>query len=68
MVRAERRKQAVAIQRIQRIKEELFPQNNLQERVENFSKWVGQKDLKWIDTIMDNSTGLESRFRIITFE
>lgn len=68
MVRAERRKQAVAIQRIQRIKEELFPQDNLQERVENFSKWVGQKDLKWIDTIMDNSTGLESRFRIITFE
>ena len=68
MVRAERRKQAVAIQRIHRIKKELFPQDNLQERVENFSKWVGQHDLAWINTIMDHSTGLESRFRIITIK
>ncbi len=68
MVRAERRKQAVAIQRIHRIKKELFPQDNLQERVENFSKWVGQHDLAWINTIMNNSTGLESRFRIITID
>ncbi len=66
MVRAERRKQAVAIQRIHRIKKELFPQDNLQERVENFSKWVGQYDQLWIETIMEQSTGLESKFRIIT--
>ena len=66
MVRAERRKQAVAIQRIHRIKKELFPQDNLQERVENFSKWVGQYDQLWIETIMEHSTGLESKFRIVT--
>ena len=66
MVRAERRKQAVAIQRIHRIKKELFPQDNLQERVENFSKWVGQYDQSWIETIMEHSTGLESKFRIVT--
>ena len=66
MVRAERRKQVVAIQRIHRIKKELFPQDNLQERVENFSKWVGQYDQSWIETIMEHSTGLESKFRIIT--
>ncbi len=68
MVRAERRKQAVAIQRIHRIKKELFPQDNLQEREEHFSKWVGQYDLSWIDTIMEKSTGLESRFSIIKFD
>ncbi|MFM6993926.1 MAG: bacillithiol biosynthesis BshC, partial [Sediminibacterium sp.] len=68
MVRAERRKQTVEIQRIHRIKKELFPQDNLQERVEHFSKWVGQQDLTWIETIMKNSTGLESRFRIITVD
>ena len=68
MVRAERRKQTVAIQRIHRIKKELFPQDNLQERVENFSKWVGHYDLTWVDSIMENSTGLESRFRIITID
>jgi len=68
MLRAERRKQAVDIQRIHRIKKELFPQNNLQEREEHFSKWVGQYGLSWIDTIMENSTSLESRFSIIKFD
>ncbi len=68
MVRAERRKQTVAIQRIHRIKKELFPQDNLQERVENFSKWVGQYDQSWIETIMEHSIGLESKFRIITID
>jgi len=68
MVRAERRKQTVAIQRIYRIKKELFPQDNLQEREEHFSKWVGQYDVSWIDTIMEHSKGLESKFRIIKFD
>ena len=67
MVRAERRKQSVDIQRIHRIKKELFPQDNLQEREAHFSKWVGQYGLSWIDTIMEDSTGLESKFRIIKF-
>jgi bacillithiol biosynthesis cysteine-adding enzyme BshC len=68
MLRAERRKQSVDIQRIHRIKKELFPQNNLQEREEHFSKWVGQYGLSWIDTIMENSKGLESKFSIIKFD
>ena len=67
MLRAERRKQSVDIQRIHRIKKELFPQDNLQERVEHFSKWVGHYDQSWIETIMENSKGLESKFSIITF-
>jgi uncharacterized protein YllA (UPF0747 family) len=68
MLRAERRKQTVAIQRIHRIKKELFPQNNLQEREEHFSTWVGHYDLSWIETIMEHSKGLESRFSIIQFD
>jgi len=68
MLRAERRKQTVAIQRIHRIKKELFPQDNLQEREEHFSSWVGQYDVSWIDTIMEHSKGLESKFRIIKFD
>ena len=68
MLRAERRKQAVAIQRIHRIKKELFPQDNLQEREEHFSKWVGHYDQAWIETIMEHSKGLESRFSIIKFD
>ena len=68
MVRAERRKQSVAIQRIHRIKKALFPFDNLQEREEHFSIWVGQYGLSWIDTLMEHSIGLESRFRIIKFD
>lgn len=68
MLRAERRKQAVAIQRIHRIKKELFPLDNLQERVEHFSKWVGHYDQSWIETIMEHSKGLASRFSIIQFD
>jgi uncharacterized protein YllA (UPF0747 family) len=68
MLRAEKRKQTVAIQRIHRIKKELFPQDNLQERIEHFSKWVGQYDLSWIETIMEHSKGLESKFSIINFD
>ena len=68
MLRAERRKQSVAIQRIHRIKKELFPQDNLQEREEHFSKWVGQYGLSWIDTMMEDSKDLESKFRIIKFD
>ncbi len=68
MVRAERRKQSVDLQRIQRIKKELFPLDNLQERVEHFSKWVGYYDQSWIETIMEHSKGLESKFSIIQFD
>ena len=66
MLRAEKRKHAVDIQRIHRIKKELFPQDNLQERVEHFSKWVGQYDQSWIDAIFEHSKDLESKFRIVT--
>ena len=68
MVRAERRKQAVDLQRIHRIKKELFPLDNLQERVEHFSKWVGHYDQSWIETIMEHSKGLASRFSIIQID
>jgi uncharacterized protein YllA (UPF0747 family) len=68
MLRAERRKQAVDLERIHRIKKALFPLENLQERVEHFSKWVGYYDEAWIETIMENSKGLESRFSIIKFD
>ncbi|MFZ5978431.1 MAG: bacillithiol biosynthesis cysteine-adding enzyme BshC [Hydrotalea sp. AMD] len=42
MARAERRKYATDMQRIANIKTQLFPNNNLQERVENFSVLYGK--------------------------
>jgi hypothetical protein len=68
MVKAEKKKQTIGINRIQKIKKELFPENNLQERVENFSDWVGVYGWDWVDAIMQNSNTLENSFVILVTE
>jgi len=66
MIRAEKRKQQTSIDRIQAIKGSLFPKNSLQERVENFSEWVGAYGWDWVEAIMQHSTTLNPSFTIIT--
>ena len=66
MIRAEKRKQKTSIDRIQAIKGSLFPKNSLQERVENFSEWVGAYGWDWVEAVMQNSTSLSPSFTIIT--
>ena len=66
MIRAEKRKQQTSIDRIQAIKGSLFPNNSLQERVENFSEWVGAYGWDWVEAILENSTTLNPSFTIIT--
>jgi len=66
MIRAEKRKQQTSIDRIQAIKGSLFPKNGLQERVENFSEWVGDYGWDWVEAIMQHSTTLNPSFTIIT--
>lgn len=66
MIRAEKRKQQTSIDRIQAIKGSLFPKNSLQERVENFSEWVGSYGWDWVEAILENSTTLNPSFTIIT--
>lgn len=66
MIRAEKRKQKVSIDRIQAIKGSLFPNNSLQERVENFAEWVGDYGWDWVEAIMQHSTTLNPSFTIIT--
>ena len=65
MVRAEKRKQHTSLARIHSIKSELFPDNNLQERVENFSKWVGDYGWSWVEAILNNSNSVDPSFTII---
>jgi uncharacterized protein YllA (UPF0747 family) len=65
MIRAEKRKQHTSLARIHSIKLELFPDNNLQERVENFSKWVGAYGWTWVEAILNNSNSVEASFTII---
>ena len=66
MIRAEKRKQKTSINRIQAIKGSLFPKNSLQERVENFSEWVGDYGWDWVEAAMQHSTTLNPSFTIIT--
>jgi len=68
MIRAEKRKQHTSINRIHHIKAELFPNDSLQERVENFTEWVGQYDWAWVEAIMENSKIMQTGFSIITIE
>jgi len=66
MIRAEKRKQKTSIDRIQAMKGSLFPKNSLQERVENFSEWVGAYGWNWVEAVLQHSTTLNPSFTIIT--
>lgn len=66
MLKAEKRKQHTALQRIHSIKKELFPQDSLQERVENIAEWIGVYDWNWVDAIMDHSNTLAQSFTVLS--
>ena len=68
ILKAEKKKQAVAIERIQHIKKQLFPENSLQERVDNFAEWVGDYGLNWVEAVLKNSNTLQQSFTILTAE
>ncbi len=65
MIRAERRKQAVAIERIHAIKNSLFPNNGLQERVENIAEWLGDFGQDWLDAVIQSSPTMQQQFTIV---
>lgn len=63
--RAEKRKFSEVQIQINKIKTELFPNNNLQERVENFSLYYAKEGKDWLQKIYDCSNGLDQKFTII---
>jgi len=48
-----------------KIKSALFPGNNLQERVENFSLLYSKFGKDFINMLLDNSNALEQQFAIV---
>ncbi|MFL9483792.1 bacillithiol biosynthesis cysteine-adding enzyme BshC [Chitinophagaceae bacterium LWZ2-11] len=66
MLRAEKRNFESEKRHIQMLKDVLFPNNNLQERVENFSSYYAKEGKEWLNTIYNASKGLEQEFGIIT--
>jgi bacillithiol biosynthesis cysteine-adding enzyme BshC len=66
MLRAEKRKFEEQQRQIQKIKEVLFPNDGLQERIENFSWFYAKWGGNFIEELLKNSLGLEQKFCILT--
>jgi bacillithiol biosynthesis cysteine-adding enzyme BshC len=65
MFRAEKRKFSDQQRQIEQLKEVLFPNNGLQERVENFSGFYAKWGKQFIDELYKHSLTLEQQFTIL---
>lgn len=68
LLRAEKRKFADQKNQIYNIKKDLFPNNNLQERVENFSYLYSILGNELFDIIIASSKALEQEFGLVTIK
>ena len=66
MLRAEKKKFVIQQDQVRKIKTALFPDGNLQERVENFSGFYAHDGKEWLDMICLHSKGLLQQFGVIT--
>ena len=66
ILRAERFKYDTQQKQITKLKQDLFPANSLQERVDNFSLYYATHGKTWLTRIYDVSTGLNSGFGVVT--
>jgi bacillithiol biosynthesis cysteine-adding enzyme BshC len=65
MMRAEKRKMAIPAARIQRLKELLYPNNSLQERVENFTEYYLEYGPAFTDIVKDGIEPLGNKFLVV---
>jgi bacillithiol biosynthesis cysteine-adding enzyme BshC len=66
LLRAERRKFEIQKRQLNAVKSALFPNNSLQERVENFMPYYAKWGEEFIKMIYDHSLNLEQHFGVIT--
>ncbi len=65
ILRAEKRNFETQQRQINKLKQELFPSNSLQERQENFSLLYSQFGKEWMQVIYNSSQGLVQQFGVI---
>ncbi len=65
MLRAEKRKFEAQQRQIAKLRRQLFPNNSLQERQENFSAFYGKYGKEWLTKIYEASLSLNQEFGII---
>ncbi len=68
MLRAEKRKFEAQQRQIKKLRTQLFPQNNLQERVDNFSPFYAEYGKEWLSDIYQISLSLEQQFGILRLD
>jgi bacillithiol synthase len=66
MLKAEKKKFEAQQRQIQKLKTALYPNNNLQERVDNVLEYVSVYGNEFIDELYKNSQGLGNQFTILT--
>jgi bacillithiol synthase len=67
MLRAEKRKFDAHHRQINKVKQELFPNNSLQERVDNFSPYYAKYGKELLQALYQSSLTLEQQFGIVRF-
>jgi len=65
IIKAEKRRFEAQQRQVRKLKEQLFPHDNLQERVENFMLLYAKGGRSFIETIYTHSKGLEQEFGVI---
>ena len=65
MLRAEKRKFTDQQRQIHTIKEKLFPQNTLQERIDNFMSYYAKWGINFIDRLYEHSLCMEHEFVVV---
>ncbi len=65
VLRAEKRKFSDEQKQIAYLNSVLFPKNNLQERIDNFSIYYALEGSEWLQTIYRHSKGMQQEFCII---
>jgi uncharacterized protein YllA (UPF0747 family) len=65
LMSAERKKHAALDGKIKKLKEQLFPLNGLQERVENFSSFHAKWGPAFIDELLLHSPAMEQQFVVL---
>ncbi len=65
MLRAEKRKFEAQRRQINKLKQQLFPSDSLQERVDNFSSFYAKYGKEWLVKVYEASLSLEQEFGIL---
>jgi bacillithiol synthase len=68
LLRAEKRKFETETNQLRYIRESLFPDNSLQERVDNFMPWYAKQGPAFIENLYIQSPALDQQFGIIVCE